>query len=363
MNDFIEIGKNYFILMTPEKDFHRNIYVKKFVKNGSSVNLIMDPGSKSDIELLSEKLKKLIGGMNKIDIIFLSHQDPDVTSIVPYIVALNPNVIILSSIDTIRLLKSYGIPNNNFRAIEDFKTDSITIKSTGNRIKFISAAYCHFRGAMMLYDYESNILFSGDFLGGVNVENEKKLEADEKSFEGISLFHQIYMPSSVAIKNTINRIGLLNPFPETIAPQHGSIIKDDYVLDFLNRLSNLNVGVDLMLENEPSNEIFIVALNDFKDKIKEKNPSTFAKIINKLRNPGNFTTPIIFSGDNVVALKMHYSEITKLYIDTIDEFSNENEKDEIKNILISTFERYGLPILNYIFKSDKSKVERKDLFD
>lgn len=361
MEDIFEIGNSFYLIRSPEVDFHRNIYIKIFKKDDKKVILVMDPGSRADIELLTEKMNKLIGGLNKINIIFLSHQDPDVSSIITFIVANNPEVFILASIDTIRLLKSYGIPPKNFKAIEDFKTDSISIKQTGHRIKFIPASYCHFRGAMMLYDYETNILFSGDFLGGVNVNNKKPVYVEKDSFDGVSLFHQIYMPSTKALKNTINRIGLLNPLPEIIAPQHGAVIKGENVVDYLNRLSNLNVGVDLIEETELQTDGFIIALNNFKDRVKELNPAIFAKMINKLRNPGNFTTPLVFSGDNVIQLKMHSSEIIKVYFDLIDEIASEPEKVELKNLLILTFENFGFPVLDKILQNNKKTTT--DLFE
>lgn len=79
-NNIYEIGKGFYLLRSDELDCHRNIYVTIFKNGDKKVKMIMDLGSRLDMEALQKSCEKLIGGLNKIDIMFLSHQDPDVSS-------------------------------------------------------------------------------------------------------------------------------------------------------------------------------------------------------------------------------------------------------------------------------------------
>lgn len=342
MADIYEIGNEFYLLRSKEQDFHRNIYIKRFVGQRRAVNLVMDPGTKLDIEPLSEAFEKLIGGLDKIHMIFLSHQDPDVSSITPFLVS-SSNAVVLASQDTIRLVRMYGIPENRIIPVESFKSESVKVKDTGHRIRFVPAYYCHFRGAMMLYDLESKILFSGDFMAGLNTIKGNAIYATEEAWEGISIFHSIYMPSNLALRETVSRIGLLNPLPEVIAPQHGYVVKGGLVLEFLTRLSELNVGIDLMTYQEPSSESFIMAINDFKDRMKQEKTSLYSELLKIFTNPGNFTVPFQLRGDNIVQIKVPPTDIIKFILNEISERVDEKEFKRIKNMLLMSLEKFNVP--------------------
>lgn len=342
MVDIYEIGSEFYLIRSKEPDFHRNIYIKRFVGRRGSVNLIMDPGSKLDVEPLSEALERLIGGLDKVHMIFLSHQDPDVSSNMPFLLS-SSKAVVLASQDTIRLVKMYGIPENRIIPVESFKGEIARVKETGHRIRFVPAHYCHFRGAIMLYDLESKVLFSGDFMAGLNTIKGNAIYATEEAWEGISIFHSIYMPSNIALRETVSRIGLLNPLPETIAPQHGYVVKGELVLEFLTRLSELNVGIDLMTYQEPSSESFIMAINDFKDKMKEQKTSLYSELLKIFSNPGNFTVPFQLSGDNVVQIKIPPSDIIKYILNEISGRVDKEEFKRIKNMLLMSLEKFNVP--------------------
>jgi len=340
-----EIGKNFYLLRSDEPDFHRNIYLKIFKNGNKSVNMIMDPGSRIDLEPLTKALEKLIGGIDKIDIIFLSHQDPDVSSSTPFLLSASPRAVVITSQDTIRLVKMYGIPSPKLKAIEDFKTETVVIKETGHRIRFIPAYFCHFRGAMMLYDLESRVLFTGDFMGGLNTIDGNPVYATEEAWDGIFLFHSIYMPSNLALRETIDRIGLLNPFPEVIAPQHGYVVKSELIVEFLNRLSELNVGMDLLASKEPAKDQFILAVNDFKDRIKRDYPNIFKKLFERFKSPGSFTSPFIIKGDELFDIKIPPSDAVRFLLSVLEDETNEMEFTKLKTFLMLSFEKFNIPHL------------------
>ncbi len=361
LKNFYKIGKDFYLLKSSEADFHRNIYFRVFRGEKRNVNLIMDPGTKQDLNGLMTVAKELFGGINNLDLIFISHQDPDLTSVLPSLLAIAPKAKIISSIDTWRLVKMYGDLNEGrFIAIENFKSDILTIKSSGHRIRFVPATYCHFRGAMMLYDYENRILFTGDFMGGVDTRKGEGIFANESSWEGIKMFHEIYMPVSMAVKETIDRISTLNPFPEVIAPQHGDVIKDDLAIDFLTRLYDLEVGFDLMRKVEPEKELTIVALNSFLEQTRKLYAEFATELFNSISSAGNFTSPFIVKGDSLVDLKLPSLDAIHTIWSKIDLLADPSLENEIKTLFIATLEQYNVP---HDLRLEEKLEEVEELFD
>jgi glyoxylase-like metal-dependent hydrolase (beta-lactamase superfamily II) len=299
------IGQEFYMIRSKEKDFHRNIFLKKFVsQDGRSVNMVFDPGTSLDMPDILQLLKTHIGGMSNVNLVFLSHQDPDLTANIGTVLKLAPRSYLITSVDTWRLVKMYGLPEKRVRTVESFDSHVLRMKKSGHRVRFVPARYCHFRGAMMVYDYESRVLFTGDFMGGVTTRQGDGIYATEDSWEGIKLFHQLYMPSTKAVMQTIERISTLNPFPEVIAPQHGDIIKGDLVVEFLDRMSRLQVGVDLVEDNNPEVDIVVLALNNFLELLEINFPDIKNFFIDKFQKGNNFTSPFIFQSGTISGIKI-----------------------------------------------------------
>ncbi len=300
-----EIGREFYLLRSPEIDFHRNIYLKRFIgTEGRRCSMVLDPGTRLDLNVLLPFLEKKIGGISELSAVFLSHQDPDLTANLAHILSVAPRSVLLTSIDTWRLVKMYGIPDTRVNTIERFSTQIIKVAKTNHRLGIVPARYCHFRGSMMLYDYESKILFSGDFLGGVDTKKQAGIYADEDSWEGIALFHQLYMPSTVALRHTIERITMLEPFPEIIAPQHGDIIKGEYIHKFLGRLSSLTVGAELISEADEQVEKTLQVITTFLDYLRKNHNQAVEIFENAFRHDINFTTPVVLKDGKAVQLKV-----------------------------------------------------------
>ncbi len=360
VENFFEIKKDFFILKSPEKDFHRNIFFRIFRGKKKNINLIMDPGTKQDLENITTISKELIGGINNIDLIFLSHQDPDLTSILPYLIPIAKKAKILTSEDSWRLIKMYGnIPENRFIPVENFKKETLILKHTGHKIGFIPAVFCHFRGSVMFYDYENRILFSGDFLGGVNTKKEDGIYAKPKSWDGIKLFHEIYMPTTFTLRETINRISLLDPFPEIIAPHHGDIIKGDLIMDFLNRLYDLDVGSDLMKKMEVQKELTIIAVNEFLTNIKREAPEAALKLLSFLKKTGNFTNPFTIKKDVITNIKVSPNIALKVLWGKIPENESSHGGRNYKKMFLTSLKHYNI---RHKFEDDENDKSIEDLF-
>lgn len=257
----VAIGANTYWVGSGTKSFlNRNSYLRIFSGAGSEANMLIDPGPTSDLDDLIAKTTKVLGNIAKVNLIFINHQDPDVVGNVPYITKLNPRSVVVASEDTWRLVGLNNSPQVTFKAVERFKDFKVVLNTNqAHRMQFVPTPFCHFRGACMVYDLETRILFSGDFMGGVAALG---LEASEGNWPGIKAFHQLYMPSNEAIRLAVQRIRKLNPAPLMIAPQHGGIIRGELMDEFLSRMEGLNVGLDIISSLDSKLPLLISALNE-----------------------------------------------------------------------------------------------------
>lgn len=348
-HEFFEIANEFYLIRTPEPDLHRNIYLKRFISGNNRVNMLFDPGTKLDTPLLASALEKLAGGLQNVDIVFLSHQDPDVASNIHVILANAPHAVVVSSIDTLRLIKMLGIPERNLFAIESQHSQTLEIKKTGHRVQFVPAYFCHFRGAMMFYDYESRTLFSGDFLAGVTSRKGPGIHADESSFSGIEFFHQIYMPLRQALRDTVDRITSLDPIPEVIAPQHGDVIAGRYVEDFLARISQLEVGMEIIHKQKPLKDIAVMALNRLMDYLEEEAPPLHVTLLEKLEKPEEFTTVFQIANGSIIDLKVDSENAVAHMWNTLEKIAPPGMLSTIKTKFAGFLDDFGIALPRNLF--------------
>ena len=124
--------------------------------------------------------------------------------------------------------------------------DNLIRLSSGQDIRVVPTPFCHFRGAMAFCDADSQVLFSGDLFGGMNAPGRTHLYGEERDWPGMVQFHQIYMPSRAAVALAVRQIRVLRPSVKVIAPQHGFLLKGDFMHRVMNLLEVLPVGIDLL---------------------------------------------------------------------------------------------------------------------
>ena len=253
--------------MRSESRLEINVYLRAFKGNQKTTNMIIDPGPPVFFDALDERVKKAIGDPRKIQIAFINHQDPDVGTNAIYFQKRNPKMTVICTEDTWRLTHFFGLKLSNFQAVDKFKNERGRL-STGHVIRFVPTPFCHFRGACMIYDETSRILFSGDLLGGLSFEQQ--LFATAEAWDGIRIFHQIYMPSQDALRMAVDKICKLKPAPLMIAPQHGGIIQGTLIQEFLEKLYDLPVGLDLLRPTIIDKEIYLQAINEILAGIAQK---------------------------------------------------------------------------------------------
>lgn len=203
----------------------------------------IDPGTVLDRDQVRQELLSHAGAVESLGFVSLNHQDPDVVGNFPSLVDDNPSLTTLVTEDAWRLIRHLGARPKQVHFANAME-GSVFRFPGGHTIRTVPTPFCHFRGAMAFYDPESRTLFSGDLFGGLNDPGRVQLWGEEADWPGIAMFHQIYMPTRVAVAHAIKQIRALDPPVEIIAPQHGFALRGDFMHRVLERLETLPVGLD-----------------------------------------------------------------------------------------------------------------------
>ena len=243
----IPIGDDCF--MVGRRDQHSilqcNTYLRTFVGPGAPMHWCIDPGSRIDFAHVQRHLLEHIGHMSALRLFSINHQDPDVVGNLPKFVRANPRINGLTSEDTWRLVRHLNVKPKRLFFVNQAKRNTIHLQKR-HQIKVVPTPFCHFRGAMALYDPENRVLFSGDLFGGLNAPGRVQLFGEEEDWPGIAQFHQIYMPTRDALAYAMRQIRSLKPAVKFIAPQHGFVLQGDFMHEVMDRLERLPVGLDLL---------------------------------------------------------------------------------------------------------------------
>ena len=152
------------------------------------------------------------------------------------------------------------------------------------------------------------------------------------------------MPSSLALRETIGRIGMMQSRPPFIAPQHGDIVEGRTVHEFMERLSRLKVGIDRMNERSPETEVLIMALNEFLDNIRTLRPDLFAALMQRLQNTKNFTTLFTIDSDTIIEIKVGAKEALHSFWELLKTIGKESDFKFITTSLRELLEYFGIYI-------------------
>jgi len=206
------------------------------IVNGDE-SILVDPGSMMEFNAVVEKTKELIP-LKNIKYIILHHQDPDLAAAVPALEQLidreDLQIITHSRISV--LIKHYMVKSSYY---EIDKNNFVLKTNNGLTLNFLTTPYCHSPGAFVSYEPENKILFSSDIFGGL--EESWEFFADESYFEKARLFHEAYMPSRNIFNYSLSKIEKLDI--DMILPQHGSIIKKEFINKLIDDMKKLDCGI------------------------------------------------------------------------------------------------------------------------
>lgn len=330
----IEIAKNiYWVGYRSDLNFDMNVFLRVFEGNGRKMNMLIDPGPHTDFDVIASKVEKVLGPGGKIHIAFINHQDPDVCINTRFFQRHYPNMQVVTSEDTWRLIRFYGLDKNRFTPVEKFKGGRVRL-ATGHRFRFVPTPYAHFRGACALFDDEHQILFSGDLFGGLSAN--KDLFAVEDDWAGIKMFHQIYMPTNKALRKAVTNIKALTPNVRIIAPQHGKIIERNLVGPFTEKLVKLEVGLDIETSTL-TKENYINALNEILEKTEKMiDPKIPEKTLQSFKTDGSFPEILTVKEGRITGIKIGLEDAVDIFSSRLCSELTPPQRAKAKPIVINS---------------------------
>lgn len=226
-----------------------DVQANQFLIIHGEKGMLLDPGGTKLYSKLVAEVSKYIPPQ-KLEYLFLSHQDPDVGA------GLNGYLLITDA--------KICVPQVWQRFIPHFSTKSfardrvIVIPDHGMRLQLdgadlllLPAHFLHSPGNIQVYDTVSKTLFSGD-LGAslLPADNAYPIVKDFNMHVNYMLgFHQRYLASGQVCQRWAAMVRQLDI--ERIVPQHGAMFEGRAMVNqFIDWVAQLKCGVDLLDEKD-----------------------------------------------------------------------------------------------------------------
>jgi glyoxylase-like metal-dependent hydrolase (beta-lactamase superfamily II) len=291
MVDVVNIPKQlargvYWLGLRRNVRLETNTYLAVFAYRDKTLPLMIDPGGPNIAARMMKRVQVILGDLKTLRMVFLSHHDADAALNVAKLLKLNPALVVVCTQDVWRLAYSLGLSSARFQAVENLQTGEIRMP-WGRMLRFVPIPFCPSRGACMLYDVESRILFSGALFGGLTFTTA--LFADAQHWEGIRMWHQMYIPAQEGLRRALELVRHLDPPPRLIAPQHGAMLKGDMIPLVMERLDKLPVGLAVSQATAIDKLVYLEAMNDVLDRIRQHaGPDTIASLLHRLDEDRSF---------------------------------------------------------------------------
>ncbi|MBI3752682.1 MAG: MBL fold metallo-hydrolase [Deltaproteobacteria bacterium] len=229
--------KIYWVGSVEETIFRCNTYL---LLDGKQ-NYLIDPGGVvTHFSQVMERVKA-ISEPSDITHIIVHHQDPDLCASIPLWLKFNKDIVIMTDPRTRVLLPHYGIVDGKYFNVDDKKAVALP---SGGELKFIRSPFMHSPGAFVTYDSVSRFLFSSDICAALD-DNRKLVADDINSQLGLmNAFLEDYIACNKAIRGFLKNIKGIEIV--AILPQHGSIIKKEFVKPMLDYLKDFKCGLDIL---------------------------------------------------------------------------------------------------------------------
>jgi flavorubredoxin len=221
----------------PSKGEHI-IDTNQYLVQHEGKGMLIDPGG---VEIFPAFVAALSAHTDpsQLELIFASHQDPDVISSLALWIDLNPQLACWAPWVWSSFIPHYG----GGRPVVPIADEGVNLPLGGSRdLRAVPAHYCHSSGHMTIFDPRAGILFSSDIGAALLPEGETGFFVQDfarhtRFMEG---FHKRWMPSNAAKNAWVRRVRELPV--KMLCPQHGSIFRGDDVKRFLDWFEALQVG-------------------------------------------------------------------------------------------------------------------------
>jgi flavorubredoxin len=209
--------------------------------------MLLDPGGNKLFSKLVAEMSRYLPPQ-KLEYIFLSHQDPDVGAGLNGYLLITDGKICMPSVWQ-RFIPSFctlSLAENRIIAIPD---RGMRLGLDDAELVLLPAHFLHSAGNVQVYDPVSKTLFSGDMGASLlPTENSYRTVVDfAKHLTYMDEFHRRYIASSIACRLWAAMVRELDV--ERIVPQHGAMLEGQAIVaQFLDWVSDLRCGVDLIDE-------------------------------------------------------------------------------------------------------------------
>ncbi len=222
---------------TGEGDVEINSYL--IINNNKA--MLVDPGGYKVFPVVISNISKYIDP-NRIEYIFLCHQDPDVGGGLPLWRKVSNAKVVVHWL-WVRFLPHFGFDNLDHLCITlPDEGDELALGDA--TLRFIPSHFLHSPGQFSIYDPESRFLFAGDI--GIAILPSPLLVVDsiESHIASMKEVHERLMSTSKAVKMWLNKVRMLKI--KAVLPQHGAVIPENHVPRFMAFLETLQCGIDLL---------------------------------------------------------------------------------------------------------------------
>lgn len=239
------------------------IQSNQFMIVNNKRSALIDPGGDLTFGALTVEVSKY-SSLDNLDYILASHQDPDIIASLPKWLIKSPAKVITSKLWS-RFLPHLVPGYLNGDADMSLDKRIIGLSDKGGSIKLgnseiivVPAHFLHSVGNFQFFDVKSRILFSGD-MGASLIEDNSAAEPVlnfKKHIPNMEGFHKRYMTSNKACRLWAGVVKSLNV--SMIVPQHGKPFAGEQIYEFLDWISNLECGIDLINESfyQPQISVF-----------------------------------------------------------------------------------------------------------
>lgn len=185
--------------------------------------------------------------LSKIDYLVINHMEPDHTGVFSILRRMAPNLTILGTPKTRKMLADYYGITENFREVAD--GEKLPLGDT--ELQFFHAPFVHWPETMVTYETSRSVLFSCDAFGGYGAFRGAIFDDQCKQLEFYTRQSLRYFVNIVAkfTGPVLRAIEKLSPLKiEVIAPSHGLIWRKNpgTIVDLYRKWSEYATG-----ETEP----------------------------------------------------------------------------------------------------------------
>jgi len=227
--------------------------------------VVIDGGSRPDFATVMLKILQTGVIPQQIKALIYQHYDPDLCGSAPNFedAIRQKDLKIISAGENMMFIRHYSISSP---VVSLSKLKFQYEFSSGRKLQFIKTPYSHSAGSFVTFDHQTGVLFTSDLFGSYGVQWELFLHLAADCIECKNLshcprklpncpvndilnFHRNIMTSTRALKYSLEQIAKM-PF-KILAPQHGSIIDDENLINYVFKLlaSLEDVGIDRTIKD------------------------------------------------------------------------------------------------------------------